>query len=210
MFETFITNLKNKIEKPLPGISAQYEMAHVNREKILLTSNESKEYKPSAVLILLFPNNNNQPTILLIERNSYIGYHSGQIALPGGKAEISDDNLQSTALREYFEETGSDIIPTIIGKLTPVYIPVSKFMVQPYIAYANKKPKFSINTREVAELIEWEMVHLLDNNTIKETTVEPTFGYKFKTPFFDVHGKVLWGATAMMLNELKCIINTHS
>lgn len=209
MFEEFIVKLKNKIEKPLPGISAQYEMAHIKREKILYNSNESKEYKPSAVLILIFPNNNNQPTILLIERNSYNGYHSGQIALPGGKAEINDDSLQVTALREFFEETGSDITPTIIGKLTPVYIPVSKFMVQPYIAYANKKPNFSINTREVAELIEWEILHLLDSNTIKQTTVEPTLGYKLKTPYFDVNGKVLWGATAMMLNELKWIINSN-
>lgn len=209
MFEAFINNLKNKIEKPLPGISAQYEMAHVNREKILHTSPKLNEYKPSAVLILLFPNYHNKPTILLIERNLYKGYHSGQIALPGGKAEKSDTSLQATALREFFEETGSDIIPTIIGKLTPVYIPVSKFMVQPYIAYANKKPNFSINTREVSELIEWEMIYLLDNNTIKQTMVEPTLGYKLKTPYFDVHGKVMWGATAMMLNELKWVINSN-
>ena len=203
MFQLFIDNLKTNLQKPLPGVEAQFEMAHVKREKVLSNSYESQNYRPSAVLILLFPNEQKQTSVLLIERMTYNGHHSGQIAFPGGKVEPDDIDLQATALREFFEETGSDATPTVIGKLTPVYIPVSKFMVQPFVSYVEQKPNFTASAYEVNALIEWEINHLLNPEIIKETTIEPTPGYKLKTPYFDVQGKVLWGATAMMLNELK-------
>lgn len=206
MFQVFIDNLKTNLQKPLPGVDAQFEMAHVKREKVLANSYESQNYRPSAVLILLYPNEQQQTSVLLIERMTYDGHHSGQIALPGGKVEPNDIDLQATALREFFEETGSDTTPTIIGKLTPVYIPVSKFMVQPFVSYVEQKPNFSASAYEVNELIEWEINHLLNPGIIKETTIEPTPGFKLKTPYFDVQGKVLWGATAMMLNELKWVL----
>lgn len=207
MFQLFIENLKTNLQKPLPGVEAQFEMAHVKREKVLANSDESQKYRPSAVLILLFPNEQNQISVLLIERMTYNGHHSGQIAFPGGKAEPSDKDLEETALREFFEETGADVSPTVIGQLTPVYIPVSKFMVQPFVSFVEQKPNFSASAYEVNELIEWEINHLLNPEIIKETTIEPTPGYKIKTPYFDLQGKVLWGATAMMLNELKKIIS---
>ena len=206
MFQLFINNLKTNLQKPLPGVDAQFEMAHVKREKVLANSYESQNYRPSAVLILLYPNEQQQTSVLLIERMTYNGHHSGQIAFPGGKVEPTDIDLQATALREFFEETGADAMPNIIGKLSPVYIPVSKFMVQPFVSYVEQKPNFSASAYEVNALIEWEIDHLLNPNIIKETTVEPMPGYKLKTPYFDVQGKVLWGATAMMLNELKWVL----
>lgn len=207
MFQLFIDNLKTNLQKPLPGVEAQFEMAHVKRDKVLANSYESQNYRPSAVLILLYPNEQQQTSVLLIERMTYNGHHSGQIALPGGKVEPDDIDLQATALREFFEETGADITPTIIGKLTPVYIPVSKFMVQPFVSYVEQKPNFSASVYEVNELIEWEINQLLNPEIIKETIIEPTPGLKLKTPYFDVQGKVLWGATAMMLNELKWVLS---
>ena len=206
MFQLFIENLKTNLQKPLPGVEAQFEMAHVKRERVLANTYESQNYRPSAVLILLYPNEQQQTSVLLIERMTYNGHHSGQIAFPGGKAEPDDLDLQATALREFFEETGADVTPTVIGKLTPVYIPVSKFMVQPFVSFVEQKPNFLASAYEVNELIEWEINHLLNPEIIKETTIEPTPGYKIKTPYFDLQGKVLWGATAMMLNELKRVL----
>ncbi len=206
MFQIFINNLIDKLQKPLPGYQAQFELAHVNRKKVELNSKETKLYKPSAVLILIYPNHNHKTSVLLIERTTYNGHHSGQIAFPGGKAELTDSSLEETALREFFEETGSDETPIIIGKLTPVYIPVSGFMVQPFVSYIHQKPNFYKNNFEVNVLIEWEIEQLLNSDNLKETTIEPIPGSSIKTPYFDVNGKVLWGATAMMLNELKWLL----
>jgi 8-oxo-dGTP pyrophosphatase MutT (NUDIX family) len=207
MFAEFITNLTIKLQHPLPGEEAQFEMAHVDREKVNTLSADYKNYRPSAVLILLYPNEHDETILLLIERMTYNGYHSGQIALPGGKAEPTDTDLQATALREFFEETGADAMPEVIGKLSPVHIPVSKFSVQPFVAYLNKRPNFSVNTREVQQLIEWPFTNFISTETIKQTTIEPMPGLKLSTPYFDVQDKVLWGATAMIMNELRWVVN---
>jgi 8-oxo-dGTP pyrophosphatase MutT (NUDIX family) len=192
MFEEFITHLKIKLQEPLPGEDAQFEMAPVGRKRM---SQQSIDY-----------NEHNETILLLIERVTYDGHHSGQIALPGGKADDTDNGLEATALREFFEETGADATPIVIGKLTPVYIPVSKFMVQPFVAYLPKRPHFTINRYEVAHLIEWPFTNFISAETVKQTTVEPTPGLILSTPYFDVQDKILWGATAMIMNELKWVL----
>lgn len=206
MFNQFIQQLKNKLTLPLPGEEVQFELAHVERERIIPNSEEATLYRPSAVLVFIYPNTNHEPTILLLERPTYDGHHSGQIGFPGGKADSVDINLEATALREFFEETGCSEIPYVMGSLTPVYIPISKFMVQPYLAYLNEKPIFHPDEREVFQLIELSVTDLLNPDLIKETIVTPTPTLKFKTPYFDVNDNIVWGATAMILNELKVML----
>lgn len=203
MFHDLIASLKHKLQGPLPGIDVQFEMAHVNRLKMKYDEIDSSAYRQSAVLLLLYPGAEGEACILLIERVTYNGHHSGQIALPGGKTEEGDLSAQQTALREFFEETGSSLEPTVIGGLTPVHIPVSSFIVHPFVAYTLEKPAFSISSREVAQLLELPISDLLSPALVKETTIEPVPGMKIKTPYFDVQGKIVWGATAMILNEFK-------
>ena len=74
MFQLFINNLKTNLQKPLPGEDAQFEMAHVTREKLADLFAEYKNYRASAVLILLYPNEQNQTSVLLIERMTYDGH----------------------------------------------------------------------------------------------------------------------------------------
>jgi hypothetical protein len=73
------------------------------------------------------------------------GIHSGQISLPGGKAEKTDPGPAFTALREAREEIGIDPEKvTIIGRLTDLYIPPSNYVVSPFIGYLAARPVFTI------------------------------------------------------------------
>jgi len=203
MFEKLIHHLSEKLKLPLVGKEAHLEMAH--SERIFPSSTELSDYRLSAVILLIYPNKQNLPCVLLIERSVYNGHHSGQIAFPGGKYEEKDSDLQSTALREFYEETGANETPFIIGKLSDVHIPISKFIVKPYVAYLNERPNFLINEAEVVNLIEWDLQDLLQQNSNKKTKIRVN-NTSITTPFYLVEGKILWGATAMIMNELKHLI----
>lgn len=202
--------LSEQLQLNLPGKEVQYQMASSRRIKEIPNLNEIKDYKESAVCILLYQQ---KDTIYfpLIERVVYKGVHSGQIALPGGKKDEGDVDLVQTALRELEEEIGiSQKHLQVVGKLTQVYIPPSNFLVNPIIAISHQVPEFILNPTEVQSVIPFSLSELLDDTLIKETHIELEKGLKIKTPYFDVRGKVLWGATAMILNELKHILKSNS
>ena len=203
--DLFISQLTEQLKKPLPGEEVQFEMAHLKRERLVDTSHQS--YKESAVLIFLYPNNVNAYEFVLIERPTYDGHHSAQMALPGGKKEAADIDLKATALREFKEETGCVETPVIIGSLTALSIPVSQYIVYPFIAYLTIKPTFFPDEKEVKQLITVPLNELLNPSIIKETIVKPTEFLSLKTPYFDIQQKIVWGATAMILNEFKAILN---
>ena len=191
----------------MPGAEAQRIMAPANR---LATpeylKNLSAQPRLSAVTLLLFAAQNNSPSLLLIERPVYEGVHSGQIALPGGKMDDSDESLEHTALREMKEETGFDGDVEILGKLSDVYIPPSNFLVTPFVAYTNSRPVWKPDQREVASLIEAPLEFLNDDLLIGEGEFITSGKYKVKAPYFIFQGHRIWGATAIMLSEFREIL----
>lgn len=206
MENTFLSKLKQQLQLPLPGTEVQFEMAHINREKLKFEDLNPSQYKSSAVLLLLIKRENGF-YIPLTERHTYNGAHSGQVSFPGGKFDETDKDLQSTALRECYEEIGIDKNIELIGQLTPIYIPVSKFMVSPFVAFLKEdEVTYNINPNEVKSILELSVSDLKLPELVKETFVEPAPGFKFKTPYFDVEGKIVWGATAMILNEFKHVL----
>ncbi len=208
--ELIINKLKAELQKTLPGTEAQYLMAPVTRPKVDVENLDPDKYRPSAVLILFCLNEKNELYIPLIERFAYEGAHSAQVSFPGGKYDKEDENLQTTAIRECFEEIGLRDGIEIIGKLTRLFIPVSSFLVEPYVAfYKIKEPEFILNTREVKTILKLPVQKLLDENTVEEGTVQVN-DLKIKTPYFLVEGNKVWGATAMMLSELKTILKIIS
>lgn len=187
----------------LPGDIAHAQMTPEVRKH----QNYSQKHnaKRSSV-VNLFYLKNNIPHILYIKRPKYNGYHSGQVGFPGGKFEIGqDNNLQDTAIRECFEETG--VMQNSIKLLSPLselYIPVSNIYVQPYIGILPEPVKFKENS-EVEYFIEVPVSKLIDNNNVSVTTMQ----YKnisFETPYFAFNGEVVWGATAMITNEIAWIL----
>ncbi|MFO7922634.1 MAG: CoA pyrophosphatase [Bacteroidales bacterium] len=175
---------------------SQYKMAPFTHNEYAA----SMDTGTAGVLVLLFPRKGDLFT-LLIKRTEYPGPHSGQISLPGGKSDKTDKSQIETALREAREETG--IEPeniTVLGTLTPLYIPVSNLEVLPVVGYTELQPEFRINKSEVEYLIHVPLQHLIRKNTATEKPLKVR-GKSIHAPGYLVENEYVWGATAMILSE---------
>ncbi len=196
----------SKIEKNmLPGPQAQMQLSPKNRAQFSESYRTSKTRK-AGVMALLFPKDG-ETYLALILRTTYDGAHSGQIALPGGKYELSDQSLWETALREVEEEIGvTQNKISLIKPLTSIYIPPSDFRVYPFLAKTNESLIFKLQEEEVAELIEMPLSYLIGQKEINEVTIEVVTNKLVKVPAFKFDKHIIWGATAMILNELKQLL----
>ena len=203
--KNFIKTLKTELEKPLPGTEIQWQMASPDRMVRNFPRVARKDARIAAVLILLYPDNGSVHTVFM-QRHDYIGVHGGQISFPGGKKEQTDENVIQTALREAKEETGVDPSGiSIVGTLTPLFIPVSNMIVTPVVGWIDYKPVFNHEPEEVVFLIDADIKRLLDPSIIKTKPFEIR-GELIDVKYFDYDGNVIWGATAMILQELLIIL----
>ena len=155
----------------------------------------------SAVLLLLFEKNG-ETYSTLTQRHEYKGAHSGQISFPGGKKEASDRDLNHTALRETEEEIGiSQHEPKTIHTLKDLYIPPSNFLVTPYVATLDYSPSYSRDDFEVKEIIEFPISRLFEADVIQQKTMHFDSGNSMDVKYFNIQNKVVWGATAMILED---------
>ncbi len=204
-FTIFLKHISKALGESLPGESAHLKLEPVSRRKYPPVDDFGAAI-PAAVLVLFYHSPDNKIRLIFIQRQQYDGVHSGQISFPGGRFEIGDNNLLITALRETKEEIG---IPTElirpIGQLSQLYIPPSNFLVSPYAAYLEQTPVFEKDDNEVAEVFAIEIAKLIDYRSFQMQRVKGR-NYDFDAPCFFVDGRVIWGATAMILNELITII----
>ena len=199
-FTSKITDLK---AANLGGLEAQFLLAPRLRLQYDAQKIAANNPKKAGVLALFYPNEQQETAFLLTQRASYQGTHSAQISFPGGKLDVNDANLQETALRETHEEVG--IHPKniqIIRELTDVYIPPSNFLATPFLAYTTCKPTFLLN-HEVDKIIEVLVTDLLDEKNITSATLDTSYMKKVEVPCFKIQEYIIWGATAMMLSEIK-------
>jgi 8-oxo-dGTP pyrophosphatase MutT (NUDIX family) len=196
MFDNKLDNLKKRLLLPLPGKEAQNKLAPSYRPSL-----EENEPRLLAGVTILLYSKGEDLYFPLIVRPEYDGAHSGQISFPGGKKEEEDRNVIITALRECEEEIGIDASKMIVlGSLTHLFIPVSRFDVYPIIAYYNSTPTFVPQENEVVSIIEVPVKLILDDNCIVEKKVDFK-GNEETVPFFSIYNHVVWGATAMILGE---------
>ncbi len=185
----------------LPGEKVQWEMASSDRRMKNFPGTRSSDTLDAAVLILFFYDENILKT-MFIRRAVYDGVHSGQVSFPGGKREAADTSLIDTALREATEEAGiSASNVKILGALTPLYIPVSNIEVTPIVGWHNGKPAFKLQEREVDKLIVAPVDYFRQPSALK-SGIFPVRGEDMEIKYFDYNGEVIWGATAMIFNEM--------
>ncbi|MEP6646281.1 MAG: CoA pyrophosphatase [Saprospiraceae bacterium] len=206
----FINKLQLQLAcEPLPGLSAHLKMAHPVKKSNPFSI--SPDVRNAAVLMVLFENESNNFNLLFIRRTTVENgdKHSGQIAFPGGKSEPSDPDLMYTALREAEEEIGIDLSEIdVLGSLSPIYINVSNFMVYPYLSYAINKPALIRQEAEIEEILELSLASFQDPSARQETKIhlskEVTLNH---VPCFNIAGTIIWGATAMIMNEFLEILD---
>lgn len=195
-----------KIEKmELPGESVQFKMAPLERlEHLKREVPKFKNAKRAGVMALFYPNTNEETHLILILRKTYKGVHSAQVGFPGGKIEKTDNSIEDAALRETEEEVGihrNDI--TVIKKLTQIYIPPSNFFVQPFLGIITKTPQFILDKREVESLIEVNLNCFMNESCVTSQILSTSYATDLEVPAFHLNGHIVWGATAMMLNEVR-------
>lgn len=206
IFTDFIKELNLRLLEPLPGQEAHLPLSSLRRIREMFKNQDISKAKKSAVLILFYLDDNRDIMTILIQRPTYNGVHSGQIAFPGGKFEEYDADLIQTALRESREEVGIDPENvTVLGSLTELYIPPSQLTLLPVVGYQQGQPKIVTDPNEVAGVITISIKEILDPLSIQQKRVS-VGSWSDMVPCFYIRGNVIWGATAMILNELKMIL----
>jgi len=206
-FNLFFNAMPNVLNIELPSISSHIKMAPLERVKMMEeNSYDYSSVRKAAVMMLFYPKND-ITHLLLIVRNSYPGVHSSQIAFPGGKVEDIDFDLKQTALRETHEEIGihpNDI--NVIRDFSSIYIPPSNFLVYPFLGVSETELTFTLQEEEVAGIIELPLSILLDDSIISNKNLETSYSKLIEVPVFQIEEHSVWGATAMMLSELKDVL----
>jgi 8-oxo-dGTP pyrophosphatase MutT (NUDIX family) len=206
-FQYFLEYVPNLADAKLPAMEAHIKMAPFERiESLKNSAIENKSPRMAAVMMLFYPKNGITHLVLIV-RNSYEGVHSGQIAFPGGKFEREDKNFSITALRETQEEVGVNPgVIDVIKSFTEVYVPPSNFIVHPFLGICKEEICFVLDPTEVSSIIELPLSVFLNDEILIETKMSTSYAKEVIVPAFDIEGHVVWGATAMMLSELKDVL----
>ncbi len=213
-FSDFTKSIVKIANLDLPGEASHHKMAPIERlEEVTKKSLKNNKAKKAAVIALFYPNKDHHTHLALILRKTYKGVHSAQVGFPGGKQEPTDISAAHTALRETQEEIGvpqEDI--TVLKKLTKIYIPPSNFFVQPFIGICKKTPQFILQKSEVEALIEVKLSDFLKDSIFCTRKLSTSYATDIEVPAYILNKHVVWGATAMMLCEVRELLkqlNNH-
>lgn len=201
--------LRRALSRPLPGLAAQLRMApnpRVGWDPLKFPDGA----RAGAALLLVYPHDDTLHFTLTV-RGSGLRNHTGQVSLPGGRVD-EGESFEDAALRETQEEIGVDPQAVeLLGRLTPLHIPVSGYILNPLVGFTAMRPAFQRAEWEVARIIEAPVPLLTDARAIKrEVRARVVNGQSIDVdvPFYDIDGEKVWGATAMVLAEFGALVDT--
>jgi len=158
--------------------------------------------RPSAVL-MLFGETEGGPDLLIVQRSPWLRRHAGQPAFPGGAVEAADHGPVGAALREAAEEAGVDPAGVeVLAVLPELYISRSGFSVTPVLAWWRRPvPVTPAADGEVTAAVRVRLADLADPaNRLRVRHPSGSAG-----PAFRVHGMLVWGFTAFLVDMLLAI-----
>lgn len=205
-FENLMQGLQERLKLPLPGSKAHEKMRAIPVGSKFPRFVHQQPPRLGSVLIVLYPD---EDKILfpLIKRPNYEGLHSGQVSFPGGKAEAGENAIE-VALREGNEEIGIDKNQVnVIGQLSDFFVIPSNFMVTPIVGFTSKRPSLVADPIEVAKILHGDIQSILPDTALLEQEILAGNIYPMKAPHFKIENEIVWGATAMMLNEFRMVLN---
>jgi 8-oxo-dGTP pyrophosphatase MutT (NUDIX family) len=205
VFDAFVDRVRHALRGPLPGLAAQVRMAPRPRDG-WRPMDPPADARCAAALLLVFPRDGRAHVALTLRAASLM-HHGGQVSLPGGRIE-PDETIEAAALREAHEEVGlaSDDVE-VVGRLTPLHIPVSGFVLHPVVAAVGHTPRFHPAAHEVARVLEVSVETLADPDQLRLRS-RMHEGRRYEIPYVAIEGEALWGATAMVLSEFLWVLGT--
>lgn len=209
-FREFEKRIAKVNKMKLPGEEVQFKMAPISRlEDLSNPARHLHNWNHAGVMVLFYPTKKDETSLILILRKTYKGVHSAQVGFPGGRFESQDDSILAAALRETEEEVGvprNDIL--VLKQLTEIYIPPSNFFVQPFMGITRVCPIFVPQEDEVEALIEVSLNDFMNDRNIVSEILTTSYMEELEVPAFKFDGHIVWGATAMMLNEVREMLKT--
>ena len=206
--DKIITLIKERVRSnnDLPGWNSHKKMAVIPINSFTEKAfTPPKDAKQASVGIIVFKENN-KLFFLLTKRTENVEHHKGQVSLPGGAID-RNETAKNASLRETNEEIGIDSSTLeSLGQLSSLYTPVSYFNIHVFLWYSKVQPQIKINNSEVDQVYKIGLDELIDNNLVSNTPINKS-GFEINVPAYNFNECICWGATAMIITELKDIIS---